>query len=142
MRRFSGKRRVALLMLIPWLVGAAGCGGDESTTEPVPTALLGSWVAISMMAGTQDLAVQGMNLSVHFSADGEYSYLISDDLLGMCEAGPDCNGWGEFSATATRLILDPGTSEAQSFAYSISGDTLTLTGSVQGVAVSLMFERS
>lgn len=138
MVRFS--RAGALIALVA--IGLVACSkGSSGPTEPVPSALLGSWRVVTLNAQGENLAEQGMNLSFHFSEQWEYSFLVTGDLLGLCDQGPSCSDWGEFRLSATHITFDPGEA-TQTFAYAIVGDTMTLTGMLNGAQVELTLERS
>ena len=141
MRMRHASRAAVVLALAAAVVTIQGCNDAEDPTAPVPSALLGSWVATSVMVQGTDLVTQGMVLSFHFSADGEYSYLVTGDLLDLCDQGSDCSDWGEFTASSTQITFDPG-SGAQIMTYSISGDVMTMTGSMGGTSIQATFERT
>jgi hypothetical protein len=141
--RARHESRALLTLLLLASAAAAGCGGDDDggTTAPVPSAMQGSWIATSVLMGTQDLIAQGMHLSFHFSADGEYSFLVSGDLMGMCDGAANCDDWGDFAVSGSQITFDP-VENPVVFAYSLSGNVMTLTGSIEGVAVTFTLERA
>lgn len=88
-------------------------------------------VVTSLIVNGDDLAAQGTNLSFHFSADGEYSFLAQNDLLGLCDGRPTCSDWGEFNASATQITFDPGPG-SEKCSYSINGSVMTMSGTFGG----------
>lgn len=137
----TNKLKTAGVLLLGAALLTAGCGEDEGSTAPVPTSILGTWIVTSIMVEGNDLAQLGMVLSFHFSADGEYSFLVTEDQLGMCDAGPFCEDFGDFDVTATQIIFDPA-EDPKPFSYSVSGDVMTLTGVMNGIPVTLTLERT
>jgi hypothetical protein len=119
---------------------AGGCGDDEGATAPVPTSILGTWVVTSIIVEGNDLAQLGMGLSFHFSNDGEYSFLVTEDRLGICDVGPFCEDFGDFSVTDSQIVFDPA-EDPKPFTYTVAGNVMTLTGVMNGIPVVLTLER-
>ncbi len=98
----------------------AGCG--HSTPEKVAEALAGTWNATSVVftnkansSETFDLVAAGGSANVTFTAAGEFSGSFTD--LG-----------GTFVVEGTNLIItNTGESEPETVAFTLSGNTLTLT---------------
>jgi hypothetical protein len=131
----------AALVVAAAVLTAPGCGGDgDGPTQPVPPQLLGSWIVTSLVVQGQDLVAQGMSLSFHFSAEGEYSFLVHDDLLGLCDEGADCSDWGEFSASSSHITFDPGPG-SETCTYSIAGNIMTLSGVLNGKTMNATLQR-
>ena len=120
-------------------VALAACSSDEST-GPDP-ALIGVWNATSINALGTDLIADGMTLVATVNNDGTYELDITGDLMGACTPGPDCVVTGDYSATATQITFDPGTPDATTLNYSISGNNLTLSGNIGGIPVTFAFTR-
>ena len=120
-------------------VALAACSSDEST-GPNP-ALIGVWYATSITALGTDLIADGMTLEATVNNDGTYALDITGDLMGACDPGPDCVVSGDYSATATQITFDPGTPDATTLNYSISGNVLTLNGNIGGIPVMFAFIR-
>lgn len=117
------------------LVAAALAACSEDATGPNP-ALIGSWNVTSFNALGQDFIANGMTMQVTFAAD-TYTLDVTGDLSGSCNPGPDCVVTGNYSATASQLTFDPGTVDAVTFNYSITGSNITLTGSIEGIPVTI-----
>ena len=111
----------------------AGCGDDfvsdaDSTPEEVAEALEGTWNATSFVftndansSETFDLLGAG-SFVITFTADGQFSG--SSTLAGFTEGIS-----GTYIVQGTNLITtDTGETESETFAFTLSGNTLTLTG--------------
>ncbi len=114
----------------------AACSSD-SGTSPADPALIGTWNVTSFQALGQDFIAQGMTMIATFTNAGTYTLDVTNDLTGTCDPGPDCVAMGDYSATATQFTFDPGTVDAVTFSYTIVGTTLTFTGSISGVPVTV-----
>jgi len=119
---------------------ATGCSDDEPTTPPAP--IVGTWNATSISAIGQDFIAQGMTLTATFATNGSYTVAVTGDLIGACNPGPDCTASGTYSSTATQVTLDPGTADAVTFNYLVSGTTLMLTGSIEAIPVTIMLSKA
>lgn len=122
---------------------AAGCGGDGEpalTSAPAGHPILGTWVATSVTvvgAPAQGDAVTdlGLNFSFHFSQEGEYSYLATNDDPNdswICEGTAFCEDWGTYRIDGSSIILDEGTPDEITYSFTISGNTLTMTDMAGG----------
>jgi hypothetical protein len=107
------------------LAGSA-CGGDDGV-QPVPQALVGTWVVQSLVVDGADLAQLGFGFSFRLDSDGRYTLAVENSQLIICELGSFCEDGGSFSVTDTQIVFDPDTSP-KPFVYSVAGDVLTLTG--------------
>ena len=118
---------------------AGGCSDDPPA--PLPSLLVGTWDATSISAFGQDLIAQGMTLSVTFASNGNFTIEVTGDLTGQCDPGPDCTLTGTYTSTPTTVTVDPNTdptaADQLTFNYFIQGVTLMLTGSIQGIPVSI-----
>jgi hypothetical protein len=83
----------------------------------------------------------GMTMVVTIDAAGTYTLDITNDLIGPCSPWSRLRYGGAFSATATRIILDPGSPDEVILNYSITGTTMTWTESSDGKAVTITMER-
>jgi len=122
----------------------AGCSSDEDATGPgaIDPAVLGTWNATNLDAGTGDLIGQGMTLSFFFGGDGGYSFTVTGDLAGICDTGTACSEGGDFTASATQIVLDPGTIDETFINYSISGTTMTTTVDIDGTVATIVFDNA
>ncbi len=107
---------------------------------PPPAAIVGNWQTTAFVVDGTDVHVQGMGLAITFTVESEYFSTFTNDVAGFCETGTSCSDDGEFSATATSLTLDPGTPDAVTLSYAVSGNTLTLSGTFYGSNVALTLE--
>ena len=85
---------------------------------------------------------QGMGFSIQFTADNEYSLSITNDQIFFCEGGTNCSDSGEFEASDTRITFDPGTEFEGTISYSIVGNTLTFSGTIDFTSLSGTLERN
>jgi hypothetical protein len=129
----------ALVLLLPALVS---CSSDDDDPAGPGDPILGTWNATSFQAGTDDFIAQGMDLSIALSADDTYTLTVANDLIGACEPDLSCSQTGSYAATSTQLTIDPGTADAVSFSYAIQGNTMTLTGSIDGIPVTIVLTRA
>jgi len=116
----------------------AGCGDDNIVDSNL--ALLGSWNATVLLVDDVDLIGEGMTLSFTFNANGEYSYSVTGDLMEFCEAVAACTDGGDFTATSTQFTLDPSTIDSVVLAYSVTGSTLHVFGTVDGFDLDWTFQ--
>ncbi len=102
------------------VIFVAGCG--DSTREEVAEALAGTWNATSVVftnkansSETFDLLAAGESANITFTAAGGFSGSFTD--LG-----------GTFVVEGTNLIItNTGESDPETVAFTLSGNTLTLT---------------
>ena len=111
----------------------AGCGDDvsgtDSTPEEVAEAIAGTWNATSFVftndansSETFDLLAGAGSFVITFTANGQFSG--SSTLAGFTEGIS-----GTYVVQGTNLITtDTGETESETFAFTLSGNTLTLTG--------------
>jgi hypothetical protein len=119
----------------------AGCGSDGKGGTGPNAALYASWNATSFQGLGTDFIADGMTLTLTFDPAGTYTMVVTNDLIGTCDPGPDCINGGDFSATATQITLDPGSADEVTLNYAISGTDMTFTGDIDGNAVTITFER-
>jgi hypothetical protein len=118
-------------------MGAVACG---DAFEPVPE-LLGTWNATSITAPGVDFVDDGMTLRMTFSDDGSYAYTVTGDQLDFCDAGPDCSDSGDYVATTSQITLDPGSDWEETYAYTISSGSMTMTIMWGGTTFTFTFQR-
>lgn len=118
----------------------SGCGSDEGGTGP-SSPLHASWNATSFVGQNTDLIANGMTVVMTLAPAGTYTFEFTNDLIGACTPGPDCTETGAYSYTSTLLTIDPGTPDETVFSYSIMGTTLTLTGTIEAIPVTITFEK-
>jgi hypothetical protein len=135
------RRGFALATLAFAALGAA-CSDDDNGTGP-GGGLVGSWTATSFVGLGQDFIALGMDLTLTLTNANTYTIVIENDTLGACEPGPDCTQNGNYTSTSTQITLDPDLpEETTTFAYTIQGSVLTLTGSIDGTPVTITFSRT
>ena len=120
----------ALTLVIP----ACDSGGVPSNP------LIGSWDAVSFTAQGTDVIAHGMSLVLTFEKGGTYTLDFTNDLIGSCNPGPDCTATGTYQRSGNQVTLDPGTADETVFTYLIQGSTLTLTGDIDGIPVTIVLD--
>jgi hypothetical protein len=115
----------------------SGCSSDDPSAPAAESALVGSWNVTSFATATEDFIAQGMTLAITFSSSGTYTLTFTNDLIGSCNPGPNCTDSGAYSATASTLTFDPGTMDESVFNFVVAGNTVTLTGSIAAIAVTI-----
>lgn len=132
-------RQIAVALVIASIAPmVSGCGDDNIVDSNL--ALLGSWNATVLLVDGVDLIDDGMTLSFTFNANGEYSYSVTGDLLEFCEAAAACTDGGDFTATSTQFTLDPDSFDSVVLAYSVTGGTLSVFGTVDGLDLDWTFQ--
>lgn len=134
-------RACALLLgTLPLLLG---CNGDSA--EPnINEAFIGNWFATSFIVDGNELVdpTSSFNLSFGFFSDGSYQLIVGgDDNLLFCETDPSCVDAGDFTFQGTVITLDPGTVYELTLLYSVSGDSLTVSGNLGGTPFAGVLER-
>jgi len=124
------------------LLGAlVGCGDDDDPTG-VAADLVGTWEVTRFQAvGFPDFVAAGMSLTITLTED-DYTFTVTNDLVGICEGAADCTDSGTYGATSSQITLDPGTPDAITFNYEIQGSTMTWTGSIGGIPVTIEATRT
>ena len=120
---------------------AAACS-DSETTGPAEEQLVGTWDVTSFQAFGVDAIQQGMSMELTLTAGKTYTIVITDDFLGTCDPETSCTESGSYSSTSTQITMDPGTEDEVTFNYSISGSTMTFTGNIEGIPVTMILRRS
>jgi hypothetical protein len=132
-------RQIAAALVIASIAPmVSGCGDDNIVDSNL--ALLGSWNATVLLVDGVDLIDGGMTLSFTFNANGEYSYSVTGDLMEFCEAVAACTDGGDFTATSTQFTLDPDSIDSVVLAYSVTGGTLSVFGTVDGFDLDWTFQ--
>ncbi len=145
MRVRHANRLVALFVALAFVPLTAGCGGDDG--EPTggngqADPLLGTWTATSFVVDGLDIIAGGTSASLSFFSGGSYSFSVTNDDSGfLCEGPFNCIDFGDFTSTSSTIVLEPGTVDEISLNYTLSGTTLTLSGSIEGRSVSATFQK-
>jgi hypothetical protein len=130
--------RLAVLLAVAFTAFTACSSDDSNAPAPVPgSALRASWNVTSFATAADDFIAQGMVLVITFKSDGTYALTVTNDLVGICNPGPNCVEGGDYTATATTVTLDPGTVDEVVFDYTIAGTTLTMNGDIGGTPVTI-----
>lgn len=138
MKTLGTIRRSALVVIAALIPVAVACSDGF---EP-PAGLAGTWNATSLIVDGDDYVAEGMTLRFTFSDNGDYSYTVTGDLLDFCDAGgPNCSDGGDYTATSSQLTFDPGSTDEETFSWTIAGDTLTVSGTIDGLVLVFTFQR-
>ena len=134
----AGRMRAALTLgLLAATLSA--CGDDDPTG--VASDLVGTWQVTSFQAiGFPDFIAAGMAVTVTLT-DTDYALVITNAQADLCDGAANCTNTGTYSATSSQITLDPGTPDAITFSYTISGSTMTWTGSIEGIPVTIQATR-
>lgn len=130
-----------LLAMAALLQLAVACS-DKDATGPSSDGLVATWQATSFQVEGFDVIQQGMGVKITLTAGKTYTLVITNDFTGACEDSPNCTDTGAYSSTSTQITLDPGTPDEVTFNYAIQGSTMTLTGDIDGIPVTMKLQRS
>ena len=133
------KQRHKLLAMAVMLPLTIACS-DNDPTSPEANAIAGRWQVTSYQVLGMEVIQEGLSIAVTFATAGTYTVDIHDETLGSCETA-NCRETGTYSATSTRITLDPESEETSTFSYSIEGNIMTLTGINDDVGVILRLQR-
>ncbi|MGD8869647.1 MAG: lipocalin family protein [Gemmatimonadales bacterium] len=140
----ASKQAAILVLALIALPLLAGCGDDGGPATSDTSALVGTWEATSFtIAGLGDI-LDGTNVAITlvFTQD-TYSLQVSGDDLGtLCGTETTCTESGSYTRSGNTLTFDPGTQNEIDFALSLSGDTLTMNGSIDASSVMITAQRT
>ncbi len=140
MRAHRSSRLVTIAVAASTLWLTAACGDDGPTGSSNP--LVGTWNATSFIFDGFDIIDAGATASLTFAADGTSSFTVTGDTnMIFCEGTADCVETDTWVSTSTTVTLDPGGVDEVTVTYSISGSTLTFSGTVDGIAISGTFTK-
>ena len=129
-----------LSLAVAW--GVSGCGSDSDNTGPgVNNAVVGTWNATSFVLQGNDLIAQGMSLSFTFAASGDYTFTVTNDQGGLCDGAANCSDGGPYNASGTQVTLDPATIDEAILNYTIAGNTMSVTATIDGMALTATFTK-
>ena len=131
-------------IVLPMLLFALACGSDPADPD-IDEAFVGNWFATSFVIDGEELVTPagGLSVSFGFFSDGSYQFIVGgDENFYFCNVTPSCVDDGDFSFTGSVITLDPGTVDELGLQYSVSADTLTVSGNLDGVPFSAVFERT
>ncbi|HMB71288.1 MAG TPA: hypothetical protein VKU85_18400 [bacterium] len=143
MLRNSRWTLLLLAMLSIALLPACGDDGDDSMGPGGSgAAILGTWNATSFNAGGQDFVPMGLTVQLTFTASTYTIGITGDSGNLLCDMSSSCMDGGPFTYTATTITFDAGTVDETTLNYTISGSTLTLTGDIDGTALTVTAVRA
>jgi len=142
-RGFTNFAVLALTLSVTPLL--LGCGSDEEGnggTGPNVSAFVGSWSATVFVVDGTDVVAGGTAITFTFT-ETTYSSSVTGDTTGFfCDPGvTSCGDSGDLDSTSGSLIFDPGTGDEVSLTFNITGDVLTVSGTVDGTTISATFQK-
>lgn len=141
----GGTRRAGTLLLIHLAVALTATSlvacSDDDPSGP-GAGLAGTWNATSFVVQGQDLIVLGMGITLALNSSNTFVLTVTGDLTGVCGGASSCTENGSYSSTATQITLNPGTEDEVTFNYALLGQTLTLTGSIDGNQATITLIRA
>jgi hypothetical protein len=136
--------RLALLSVLALWVSLSACGGPEEPALGEP--FIGTWNATSFMVDGQEYIQPNGDFYfvLQFFTDASYYFGVGGDTDGLFCTAPDtmCDDEGDITFTSSTITLDPGTPDAQTLAYSVSGNTMTTSTSIDGSNVAATFQKN
>ncbi len=117
--------------LTPVLSGCSSDGGSGPSNS-----LGGDWDVTSFTALGSDAIANGMTFSMTL-AGGDYTFVVTNDLIGVCDQLTDCTITGSYTQTGSTITFDPGDVDAVTLNFTLQGNNATLTGSIDGNAVTI-----
>jgi len=127
-----------ILLAIPAVV-SSGCGSDGGGGPG--NAIVASWEVTSFVAQGTDAIANGMTFTMVLGAGGTYTFTVTNDQVGICDPNPDCTDTGQYAYTASTVTFDPGDPDEVVLSYSIQGNTMTISGQIDGFPVTITLER-
>ena len=140
MIRFRNRTAYAAVLTLALASAIAGCSDD--TAPGVDPAVVGTWNATSFVVMGNDLVAQGMGVSFVFNSNGTYVLSFTNDQGGLCDVGLNCTETGDYTASDTQIILDPGTADTVALNYSISGSTMTINATIDAEAIVVVLDKA
>lgn len=139
--RFRSLASALTLAAVAFVLPA--CSDDGTGPENDEDAYVGTWNATSFAALGQDFIAQGMTLTGTFTTS-TYTFTATADAVGVCgdEGTDDCTTTGPLVADGNQITIDVGTEDAVTFDYAISGNTMTFTGSIDGISAVVVWARA
>ncbi len=140
-------RRTATALTLAAGLAVFGCGSDDNGgTNPGGggggggAAVTGTWNATSFTALGTDFIAGGMGITFTFDGAGSYTFVVTGDTGNVfCDMATTCTDGGSYTADASTITLDPGTTDEAVLAYTIVGSTMTVTTTIEGVPIAATF---
>jgi hypothetical protein len=64
-------------------------------------------------------------------------------VIEICEENEtQCTETGNYTSTASSITIDSGTADATTFSYTLNGNTMTWTGSIDGTPAEVEMQRA
>jgi len=142
-RKFGApKFAVAAIAISVVAVACSDSDGGPNGPDPDPDPLIGTWSATSILADGTEIQVGGLTFTITFGDDGRFAFATTNDADGIfCEGATSCTDEGAFTSTSTQLTFDPGSADEAILNYTITGNTLTVSGDIDGTAMVMTFTR-
>ncbi len=112
----------------------------------VPSDLVGTWVATSLMFGGTDLVATGTLFEITFTANNDYQFITTDapeDLF--CDGGTSCSNGGLFAVDGDTFIFDADETDpadrTELQLTTLSATAVVLDGFIDAEAIHFEFAR-
>jgi hypothetical protein len=129
--------RLAMAALLPLSMACS----DNETTGPSASPLLGRWQITSFEVDGVELMDEITSMEITFTTAGTYTVNITNDALGTCGGPTSCTESGTYTATSTRITLDPGSEDETVFNFAIQGNTMTFTWTIAEASVTMVLQK-
>ena len=145
-RRLYNFAALALVLCVtPLLLGCPGDdpeNGGNGGTGPNASAFVGSWSATTFVADGTDIVAAGTSITFDFT-ETTYSFSVTGDTSEFfCDTGvTSCGDGGDISSAATTITFDPGTEDEVTLTYNVTGDVLTISGTIDGETLTATLQR-
>lgn len=136
-------RFTILLALAAVAATLPACSGDDDPAGPGGNqdAYVGTWTVTSFEAQGMDFIAEGMTLQATLTTS-TYSFTVTGDQVGVCGGtATSCTTNGDISATSSQITIDAGDPDAIAFNYTVSGSTMTWTGSIDGIPATITLSK-
>ena len=141
--------RLLRVLALSALTLTLACGDSDPTdvdSDEVPSDLLGTWVATTLIVGATDLVVGGTTFEITFTAAQDYSFAVADSPNDLfCDSATSCSSGGVFAVQGQTLILDADEANEEDRTElsltELTATDLALSGSIDGDPIQFVFVR-
>jgi hypothetical protein len=135
-------RNLASFVVILALALLPACGDEDDGSMNPGASLQGTWEADTFSAGGTDYVATGLGVTITFTATTFVVDVTGDTNGVVCDTPGDCVNTGTLSYTSSTITFDAGTADEITFNYTVTATTLTLSGDIDGTALSATFTRT
>lgn len=143
MRSIRTFSHAASILLLAATVSISACSDSKEVTGPGQDTIEGTWQATSFVALGTDAIADGMTFKATFNGNGGYTFVVTNDKIGVCGdgGGPNCTNTGDYTSTASQITIDAGSEDETTFNFAIVANKLTFTGSIGDDPVTVTWTR-